>query len=46
MDEVQTVVVGAGVIGIAIARNLARQGHDVLILEAEERIAQHTSSRN
>ena len=34
MDEVQTVVVGAGVIGIAIARNLARQGHDVLILEA------------
>lgn len=46
MHEVQTVVVGAGVIGIAVARKLARQGHDVLILEAEQRIAQHTSSRN
>jgi L-2-hydroxyglutarate oxidase LhgO len=46
MDEVQTVVVGAGVIGIAVARKLARAGHEVLILESEERIAQHTSSRN
>ncbi|WGI21666.1 NAD(P)/FAD-dependent oxidoreductase [Amylibacter sp. IMCC11727] len=46
MADVQTVVVGAGVIGIAIARKLARSGHDVLILEAEEKIAQHTSSRN
>ncbi len=46
MDEVQTVVVGAGVVGIAVARKLARQGHEVLILEAEERIALHTSSRN
>ena len=43
MNEVQTVVVGAGVIGIAVARKLARQGHEVLILEAEQRIAQHTS---
>lgn len=46
MDSIQTVVVGAGVIGIAIARKLARNGHEVLILEAEDRIAQHTSSRN
>lgn len=46
MADVQTVVVGAGVIGIAIARKLARAGHEVLILEAEEAIAQHTSSRN
>lgn len=46
MTEVQTVVAGAGVIGIAIARRLARAGHEVLILEAEDRIAQHTSSRN
>ncbi len=46
MDSIQTVVVGAGIIGIAVARKLARAGHDVLILEAEERIAQHTSSRN
>ncbi|MCP5086341.1 MAG: NAD(P)/FAD-dependent oxidoreductase [Rhodobacteraceae bacterium] len=46
MDQVQTVVVGAGVIGLAIARKLARAGHEVLILEAETRIAQHTSARN
>ena len=46
MDHVQTVVVGAGVIGLAIARHLAVRGHDVLILEAENAIGQHTSSRN
>jgi L-2-hydroxyglutarate oxidase LhgO len=44
--DFQTVVVGAGVIGLAIARALARAGHEVLILEAEDRIGQHTSSRN
>jgi len=44
--DFQTVVVGAGVIGLAIARTLARAGHEVLILEAEDRIGQHTSSRN
>ncbi|MCP5071905.1 MAG: NAD(P)/FAD-dependent oxidoreductase [Rhodobacteraceae bacterium] len=46
MEQVQTVVVGAGVIGLAIARKLARLGHEVLILEAEDRIALHTTSRN
>ncbi len=44
--DFQTVVVGAGVIGLAIARALVRAGHEVLILEAEDRIGQHTSSRN
>ena len=46
MEQVQTVVVGAGVIGLAIARHLARRGHEVLILEAESAFGQHTSSRN
>ncbi len=46
MDQIQTIVVGAGVIGLAIARKLARQGHEVLILEAETRVGQHTSARN
>ncbi|MDR6263678.1 NAD(P)/FAD-dependent oxidoreductase [Roseobacter sp. N2S] len=46
MDEIETVVVGAGVIGLAVARHLARAGQEVLVLEAETRIAQHTSSRN
>ena len=42
----QTVVVGAGVVGLAIARSLARRGHDVVILEAEHAYGQHASSRN
>jgi L-2-hydroxyglutarate oxidase LhgO len=46
MDHVQTVVVGAGVIGLSIARHLATHGHEILILEAEAAIGQHTSSRN
>lgn len=46
MDQIETVVVGAGVIGLAIARHLAIHGHEVLILEAESAIGQHTSSRN
>ena len=46
MDQIDVVVIGAGILGIAIARKLARQGREVLILEAESRIGQHTSSRN
>jgi len=46
LDRVQTVIAGAGVIGLAIARHLARRGHEVLVLEAENAIGQHTSSRN
>ena len=46
MDEVRTIVIGAGVVGLAIARALARGGDEVLILEAEEAFGLHTSSRN
>jgi len=46
LDQIETVVVGAGVIGLAIARYLATHGHEVLILEAEGAVGQHTSSRN
>ena len=45
-ETVETVVVGAGVIGLAIARELARAGHEVIIIEAEEKIGTQTSSRN
>ena len=45
-DHVQTVVIGAGVIGTAIARELAQAGHEVLVLEAEESGRHHTSARN
>ncbi|WP_340107141.1 NAD(P)/FAD-dependent oxidoreductase [Pikeienuella sp. HZG-20] len=46
MDEVQTVVIGAGVVGLALARALARSGREVLILEAESAFGSHTSARN
>ncbi len=45
-DRVHTVVVGAGVVGLAIARAEAMAGRDVAILEAADRIGTGTSSRN
>ena len=44
--SVECVVVGAGVVGLAIARALALQGHEVLVLEAEKAFGTQTSSRN
>ncbi|HRX69871.1 MAG: NAD(P)/FAD-dependent oxidoreductase [Gammaproteobacteria bacterium] len=46
MESIDTVVIGAGVIGLATARELALTGHEVLILEARERFGTQTSSRN
>ena len=46
MEYVDTVVIGAGVIGLALARALAMAGREVLILEAESAIGSVTSSRN
>ena len=46
MDRVDCVVVGAGVIGLAVARKLAQAGREVIILEAAEAIGTVTSSRN
>lgn len=46
METADTVVIGAGVIGLAVARALALAGREVLILEAEERFGTQTSSRN
>ena len=45
-DRVECVVVGAGVVGLAIARAMALKGHEVLVLEAEKAFGTHTSSRN
>jgi L-2-hydroxyglutarate oxidase LhgO len=44
--EVEAVVVGAGVIGLAVARALARAGTEVVVLEAERTFGAHSSSRN
>ena len=46
MEQVECVVVGAGVVGIAVARALARSGREVLVLEAAEGIGTGISSRN
>ena len=44
--DADVVVIGAGVIGLAAARALALAGREVIVLEAEDQIAVHTSSRN
>ncbi len=46
MDEIDCAVVGAGVVGLAVARALALQGREVIVLEAEGAIGTGTSSRN
>ena len=46
MESVDTIVVGAGVVGLAIARAEAMAGREVVILEAAERFGTGTSSRN
>lgn len=45
-ETADTIVIGAGVVGLAIARQMALAGHDVLVLEANESFGQETSSRN
>lgn len=46
MDHVDCIVAGAGVVGLAVARAMARRGMDTLILEAANAIGTGTSSRN
>ncbi len=46
MDAVDAVVIGAGVVGLAVARELALQGRDVMVLERAPAIGTGTSSRN
>lgn len=46
MDRVDVVVIGAGVVGLAVARALSLGGREVLVLESEAAIGQGTSSRN
>ena len=46
MEAVDCVVIGAGVVGLAVARALALAGREVLVLEAADAIGTGTSSRN
>ena len=45
-ETIDCVVIGAGVVGLAIARALALRGRETLVLEAEDAIGTGTSSRN
>ncbi|GAB4349055.1 MAG: NAD(P)/FAD-dependent oxidoreductase [Gammaproteobacteria bacterium] len=44
--EVDSAVIGAGVIGLAVARELALAGDEVVVLEAASAVGTGTSSRN
>ena len=46
MERLDCVVIGAGVIGLAVARELAMQGREVIVLEREGAIGMGVSSRN
>lgn len=46
MDTLDTAVIGAGVVGLACARALARDGREVVILEGADAIGTGTSARN
>lgn len=46
MDRIDTLVIGAGAVGLAVARAMAQAGHEVVVAEAESGIGQGVSSRN
>ncbi len=46
MESMGTVIIGGGVVGLAIARELALAGRAPVLLEAEAHFGEHLSSRN
>lgn len=44
--DFETVVIGGGVVGLAIAASLAERGHEVVVLEKNAAIGQETSARS
>ncbi|WP_293797415.1 NAD(P)/FAD-dependent oxidoreductase [uncultured Bosea sp.] len=46
MSDIDCLVIGAGVVGLAVARELALAGREVVIAEAAEGIGTQTSARN
>jgi L-2-hydroxyglutarate oxidase LhgO len=46
MESIECLVVGAGVVGLAVARALARAGREVIVVESESGIGSGVSSRN
>ncbi len=46
MEKVDTLIIGAGVIGLSIAVQLSKKYEDIVVVEKEESFGRHTSSRN
>lgn len=46
MPDIETLIIGAGVVGLAIARDLALRGREVMVLEQHGLIGSETSARN
>ncbi|MCB2022091.1 MAG: FAD-dependent oxidoreductase, partial [Burkholderiaceae bacterium] len=46
MEQVDAIVIGAGVVGLAVGRALARKGLETLVLEREDAIGTGISSHN
>ena len=46
MEQVNILIIGAGVIGLAVARELSKEFEDIVLVEKEETFGRHTSSRN
>jgi L-2-hydroxyglutarate oxidase LhgO len=46
MEKINTVVIGAGAIGLAIAYELSKTDPDLVVVEKESSFGRHTSSRN
>jgi L-2-hydroxyglutarate oxidase LhgO len=45
-DAIDALVIGAGVVGLAVGRALAQAGHETIIVERHRRIGEEASSRN
>jgi L-2-hydroxyglutarate oxidase LhgO len=45
-ESIQTLVIGGGVIGLAVARALALSSRQVVLIEKEKDLGQHSSARN
>jgi len=46
MEEVNILVIGAGVIGLSVAQKLSKNFEDIVVVETEKSFGRHTSSRN
>ena len=46
VDRVDCIVIGAGVVGLAVAAGMAASGREVIVIEQHELIGSETSSRN